>query len=139
MNAPISHKIMKLTNGEEIVCQMDDKIVNDEYQLNYPLKIDVRPQMTEKGVVEALNLSRWVGSYTSQSLFSVKTEHVLLVAEASEGLCRYYDHVVEEIKRIEDKSITKAIAIDDYLDDIDDEDVYDELLDESLTSDDTIH
>ena len=139
MNAPISHKIMKLTNGEEIVCQMDDKIVNDEYQLNYPLKIDVRPQMTEKGVVEALNLSRWVGSYTSQSLFSVKTEHVLLVAEASEGLCRYYDHVVEEIKRIEDKSITKAIAIDDYLDDIDDEDVYDELLDKSLSSDDTIH
>ena len=139
MNAPISHKIMKLTNGEEIVCQIDDKIVNDEYQLNYPLKIDVRPQMTEKGVVEALNLSRWVGSYTSQSLFSVKTEHVLLVAEASEGLCRYYDHVVEEIKRIEDKSITKAIAIDDYLDDIDDEDVYDELLDESLSSDDTIH
>ena len=139
MNAPISHKIMKLTNGEEIVCQMDDKIVNDEYQLNYPLKIDVRPQMTKRGVVEALNLSRWVGSYTSQSLFSVKTEHVLLVAEASEGLCRYYDHVVEEIKRIEDKSITKAIAIDDYLDDIDDEDVYDELLDESLTSDDTIH
>jgi hypothetical protein len=139
MNAPISHKIMKLTNGEEIVCQMDDKIVNDEYQLNYPLKIDVRPQMTKRGVVEALNLSRWVGSYTSQSLFSVKTEHVLLVAEASEGLCRYYDHVVEEIKRIEDKSITKAIAIDDYLDDIDDEDVYDELLDESLSSDDTIH
>ena len=139
MNAPISHKIMKLTNGEEIVCQMDDKIVNDEYQLNYPLKIDIRPQMTEKGVVEALNLSRWVGSYTSQSLFSVKTEHVLLVAEASEGLCRYYDHVVEEIKRIENKAITKAISINDYLDDIDDEDVYDELLDESLSSDDTIH
>ena len=139
MNAPISHKIMKLTNGEEIVCQMDDKIVNDEYQLNYPLKIDVRAQMTKKGVVEALNLSRWVGSYTSQSLFSVKTEHVLLVAEASEGLCRYYDHVVEEIKRIENKAITKAISINDYLDDIDDEDVYDELLDESLTSDDTIH
>ena len=139
MNAPISHKIMKLTNGEEIVCQIDDKIVNDEYQLNYPLKIDVRAQMTKKGVVEALNLSRWVGSYTSQSLFSVKTEHVLLVAEASEGLCRYYDHVVEEIKRIENKAITKAISINDYLDDIDDEDVYDELLDESLSSDDTIH
>jgi len=139
MNAPISHKIMKLTNGEEIVCQIDDKIVNDEYQLNYPLKIDVRPQMTKRGVVEALNLSRWVGSYTSQSLFSVKTEHVLLVAEASEGLCRYYDHVVEEIKRIENKAITKAISINDYLDDIDDEDVYDELLDKSLSSDDTIH
>jgi hypothetical protein len=139
MNAPISHKIMKLTNGEEIVCQIDDKIVNDEYQLNYPLKIDIRPQMTKKGVVEALNLSRWIGSYTSQSLFSVKTDHVLLVAEASEGLCKYYDHVVKEIKRIEDNSTRSAIAIDDYLDDVDNEDVYDELLDESLSSDDTIH
>jgi hypothetical protein len=139
MNAPISYKIMKLTNGEEIVCQMGNEIVNDEYQLNYPLKIDIRPQMTEKGVVEALNLSRWVGSYTSQSLFSVKTDHVLLVAEASEGLCKYYDHVVKEIKRIEDNSTRSAIAIDDYLDDVDNEDVYDELLDESLSSDDTIH
>ena len=139
MNTEIPYKVIKLTTGEEIVCRLGNEIVNDEYQLNYPLKMEVRSQMTSKGVVEALNLSRWVGSYTSQSLFSVKTEHVLLVAEASEGLCRYYDHVVEEIKRIEDKSITKAIAIDDYLDDIDDEDVYDELLDESLSSDDTIH
>jgi hypothetical protein len=139
MNAPISYKIMKLTNGEEIVCQMGNEIVNDEYQLNYPLKIDIRPQMTKKGVVEALNLSRWIGSYTSQSLFSVKTDHVLLVAEASEGLCKYYDHVVKEIKRIEDNSTRSAIAIDDYLDDVDNEDVYDELLDESLSSDDTIH
>ena len=136
MNAPISHKIMKLTNGEEIVCQMDDKIVNDEYQLNYPLKIDVRPQMTKKGVVEALNLSRWVGSYTRQSLFFVKTDHVLLVAEASEGLCRYYDHVIDEIKRIENKS---SMDTSDYLDDLDDEAVYEDLLDESVSSDDTIH
>ncbi len=136
MNTEIPYKIIKLTTGEEIVCRLGNEIVNDEYQLNYPLKMEVRPQMTSKGVVEALNLSRWIGSYTRQSLFFVKTDHVLLVAEASEGLCRYYDHVIDEIKRIENKS---SMAISDYLDDLDDEDVYEDLLDESISSDDTIH
>ena len=136
MNTEIPYKIIKLTTGEEIVCRLGSEIVNDEYQLNYPLKMEVRAQMTSKGVVEALNLSRWLGSYTKQFLFSVKTNHVLLVAEASEGLCRYYDHVIDEIKRIENKS---SMAISDYLDDLDDEDVYEDLLDESISSDDTIH
>ena len=136
MNTEIPYKVIKLTTGEEIVCRLGSEIVNDEYQLNYPLKMEVRAQMTSEGVVEALNLSRWFGSYTGQSLFSIKTNHVLLVAEASEGLCRYYDHVIDEIKRIENKS---SMAISDYLDDLDDEDVYEDLLDESLSSDDTIH
>ena len=136
MNTEIPYKVIKLTTGEEIVCRLGSEIVNDEYQLNYPLKMEVRPQMTSKGVVEALNLSRWLGSYTKQFLFSVKTNHVLLVAEASEGLCRYYDHVIDEIKRIENKS---SMAISDYLDDLDDEAVYEDLLDESVSSDDTIH
>ena len=136
MNTEIPYKVIKLTTGEEIVCRLGSEIVNDEYQLNYPLKMEVRAQMTSEGVVEALNLSRWFGSYTGQSLFSVKTNHVLLVAEASEGLCRYYDHVIDEIKRIENKS---SMAINDYLDDLDDEAVYEDLLDESVSSDDTIH
>jgi len=136
MNTEIPYKVIKLTTGEEIVCRLGSEIVNDEYQLNYPLKMEVRPQMTSKGVVEALNLSRWLGSYTKQFLFSVKTNHVLLVAEASEGLCRYYDHVIDEIKRIENKS---SMDTSDYLDDLDDEAVYEDLLDESVSSDDTIH
>ena len=136
MNTEIPYKVIKLTTGEEIVCRLGSEIVNDEYQLNYPLKMEVRPQMTSKGVVEALNLSRWLGSYTKQFLFSVKTNHVLLVAEASEGLCRYYDHVIDEIKRIENKS---SMDTSDYLDNLDDEAVYEDLLDESVSSDDTIH
>ena len=133
MNTEIPYKVIKLTTGEEIVCRLGSEIVNDEYQLNYPLKMEVRAQMTSKGVVEALNLSRWLGSYTKQFLFSVKTNHVLLVAEASEGLCRYYDHVIDEIKRLE-----KSRPMD--MDEDDDGDIDDiELLNEILSSDDTIH
>ena len=106
---------------------------NDEYQLNCPLKMEVRQQMTKAGPMDSLNLSRWIGPYTKQSFFTIKTSHVFLVAEASEGLSRYYEHVMKEIERLDDKILS------DDLEDIDDEDVYDELLDEAVSSDDTIH
>ena len=32
MNTP-SYKVVKLTNGEEVICQLGDEIINDEYQL----------------------------------------------------------------------------------------------------------
>ena len=129
MNTP-SYKVVKLTNGEEVICQLSDEIINDEYQLNCPLKMEVRQQMTKTGPMDSLNLSRWVGPYTKQSLFSIKTFHVLLIAEASEGLSRYYERVMQEIERLDDKSTS---------DDFDDEDIYDELLDDAISSDDTIH
>ena len=132
MNTP-SYKVVKLTNGEEVICQLGDDIINDEYQLNCPLKMEVRQQMTKAGPMDSLNLSRWIGPYTKQSFFTIKTSHVLLVAEASEGLSRYYEHVMKEIERLDDKIIS------DDLEDIDDEDVYDELLDEAVSKDDTIH
>ncbi len=133
MNTEIPYKVIKLTTGEEIVCRLGSEIVNDEYQLNYPLKMEVRTQITNNGAIDSLNLSRWIGSYTKQSLFHIKTNHVLLVAEASEGLCRYYDHVIKEIKRLE-----KSRPMD--MDEDDDGDIDDiELLNEILSSDDTIH
>ena len=128
-----TYKVVKLTNGEEIICQLGDNIDNGEYKINFPLKMEVHSVLTKEGPVDSLNLSRWIGPYTKQSLFSIKTSHILLIAEASEGLSRYYEHVIKEIERLDDKDIS------DDLEDVNDEDVYDELLDEAVTSDDTIH
>ena len=132
MNTP-SYKVVKLTNGEEVICQLGDDIINDEYQLNCPLKMEVKQQMTKAGPMDSLNLSRWIGPYTKQSFFTIKTSHVLLVAEASEGLSRYYEHVMKEIKQL-DSPEKRA-----YLDDIKDEDMYDDLLEELEVDSDTVH
>ncbi len=40
MNTP-SYKVVKLTNGEEIICQLSDDINNGEYKINFPLKMKV--------------------------------------------------------------------------------------------------
>ena len=132
MNTP-SYKVIKLTNGEEIICQLGDNIDNGEYKINFPLKMEVHSVLTKEGSVDSLNLSRWIGPYTEQSKFSIKSDHVLLVANASPGLSRYYEHVIKEIKHLD------APEKRSTLDDIRDEDVYDELLEEIETENDTIH
>ena len=129
-----SYKVVKLTNGEEIICQLGDDIVNGEYMINLPLKMEVQSQLTKKGFVDSLNLSHWIGPYTEQSLFTIKSSHVLLIADASEGLCRYYEHVIREIENVDNSKTTKQA-----LDNIKDEDVYDELLLELESENDTVH
>ena len=128
-----SYKVVKLTNGEEIICQLGDDIDNGEYKINFPLKMEVHSVLTKEGPVDSLNLSRWIGPYTEQSLFSIKSDHILLVANASEGLCRYYEHVMKELKQLDAPEKRAS------LDDIDDEEVYDDLLEELEDSNKTIH
>jgi hypothetical protein len=59
-------------------------------------------------------------------------EHVLTIADASEGLSRYYEHVRREITRVDAPKYRKS------LDEIENEEVYDDLLAE-LETEDTIH
>ena len=132
MDTITSYKVIKLTNGEEIVCQLGDDIDNGEYKINFPLKMKVYSMPTKEGVVDSLNLSRWVGPYTEQSKFSIKSDHVLLIANASPGLSRYYEHVMKEINQLDEPE--KRLELDNIVD----EDVYDELLEE-LESSNTIH
>ena len=133
MNTPTPYKIVKLTNGDNIICQINDDIDNGKYKINFPLKMEVQSHMTKEGPVDSLNLSRWIGPYSEESCFLIKSDHVLLVANASEGLSRYYEHVMKEINQL-DAPQKKSI-----LDNIDDEDVYDELLEELEIDNNTVH
>ena len=132
MNTDTPYKIVKLTNGDDLICEVDDHD-DIEYKINFPLKMEVSSMTTKEGQVDSLNLSRWIGPYTEQSFFSIRREHVLVIANASEGLGRYYEHVRRQIIQL-DTPEKRAI-----LDDINDEDIYDELLSELETETDTIH
>ena len=127
-----TYKVIKLLNGEELVCELGEGVVNDSYEITHPLKMEVESKLTKQGPVDSLNLSRWIGPYTEQSLFNIKTSHVLIVAEASEGLSRYYEHVRRQIMKLDSPNYRES------LDDISNEEVYDDLLTE-LDIDDTIH
>ena len=51
-----SYKILKLSNGEMIVCELNNYI-NDSYEIMNPLKMEVIARMTPKGPAETLNLT----------------------------------------------------------------------------------
>ena len=74
----------------------------------------------------------FIVSNTVCSLFNIKISHVLTVADASEGLTRYYEQVRNEIVRLDSPKYRKS------LDDITNEEVYDDLL-ADLETEDTIH
>ena len=135
MSITTPYKILKLTNGENLICQINDDVDNGEYKISFPLKMEVHSLMTKEGPAESLNLSRWIGSYTDQSRFLIKSDHILLVANASEGLCRFYEHTMKEIEQ----SNTSEKKLSKDLDDINDEEIYDELLEELDTPNKTIH
>ena len=126
------YKVLKLLNGEELICELGDSVVDDSYEITHPLKMQVESKLTRQGPVDSLSLSRWIGPYTEQSLFSIKTAHVLIVADASEGLSRYYERVRREITRLDSPNYRKS------LDNISNEEVYEDLL-ANLEIDDTIH
>ena len=128
MNTTTTYKVLKLLNGEELICELGDGVVDDSYEIIRPLKMQVESKLTRHGHVESLNLTRWIGPYTEQSLFNIKTSHVLIIADASAGLSRYYEHVRKQIIQVNSPK----------LDDITNEEVYEDLLTD-LEIEDTIH
>ncbi len=91
------YKIVKLTNGENIICKLVSD--NEKLQVSHPLRMDVVTHMTQKGMAESLNLSRWLQPFSDQQVYTINMSHVLTIANVSLGLERYYEHV---LRRIED-------------------------------------
>jgi len=132
MNTTTTYKVLKLLNGEELICELGDDVVDDSYEIIRPLKMQVESKLTRHGHVDSLNLTRWIGPYTEQSLFNIKTSHVLIIADASTGLSKYYEHVRKQIVKVDSPKYKKS------LDDISNEEVYEDLLTD-LETEDTIH
>jgi|LWDU01.1.fsa_nt_gi hypothetical protein len=129
MNQTI-YKVVKLTNGEDLICKLSDAVVDGKYEIAYPLKIQVISQLTPAGPVESLNLSMWMAPYTEKICFNIEPQHILLIAEASIGLSKYYEHVIHKINTSPDEN---------NLDDINNEDVYDDLLNDIEVPNKSIH
>ena len=88
-----SYKVLKLSNGEMIVCEIndyDDKM----YDIMNPLKMDVVPIQSRSGIGETLNLTPWLQHFTDQKYFNIDKSHCILIADASVGLSKYYEYVM---------------------------------------------
>ena len=138
----VSYTVLKLANGEDIICEVDFEQYNVEadlpqriYEIQNPLLITHTKEMSPEGMREGLSLSRWFQPFTEQKYFTIPATTVVTSAAASPGLSKYYEYVLKRIGDEYDEIVTEEKDLDDYSND----DIYDELLDEYETPSKAIH
>jgi hypothetical protein len=110
-----TYKILKLISGENIICELSEE--NGKYEISRPLLMNIHSRINSTGMSESLMLSRWVQPFTEQKCFEIDPKHVIIMLPASPGLSIYYEGILNRLDNSE-------------FNDINDEEIYDELLDE---------
>ena len=95
----MNYQIVKLSNGEDIICNVE-KNIDGTLQISAPLKMETYNRSTDKGVVEALGLSRWIQPYSDEEKFTIQKNSIVIMTPASSGLTRYYEYVLDNMKNI---------------------------------------
>ena len=134
----ISYKIIKLTNGEDIIASLTSNNA-DNIEIQDPLLMTVISQRTnfDRGENDSLNLSRWIEPYTEQKYFDIKKSTIVTMANVSFGLSRYYEYFIHKLKTWEeDERGSKTKSFDE---EFTDEEIYDELLEELKVESKLIH
>jgi len=124
-------KIMKLSNGEEIIARLIEPVKPTKYIIEYPLKLSSTPKSTKYGVEESISLQRWI-HFSTENTFDVPSHSVIIITNASYGLIKFYEHCLNRMEA-EDKDFVPSPSMRD-LDGIEDEDLFDDLDDYRISS-----
>jgi len=127
-------KIVKLSNGEDIICMIENNEPGKECKISYPLLMQVIPQQTPRGAAESLLLSKWVQPFTDDLFFEIKSDNIILVADASPDLCKYYEYV---LSKMNEDNAREVVQHTEFEDDFVEEDG--ELSTRLATGSDSIH
>ena len=127
-------KILKLTNGDEIITTLSGKNDTSVVTAHNPLKINSYPRVSKKGIEESMALSRWV-SYGENDKCEIIKNNIVAVTTASVGIAKFYEFCVlrmkkgkdallaeqeptpEQLRRLEEEM--EEDIMDDYFDDND--------------------
>ena len=123
-----TYKILKLISGENIICELSED--NGKYEISRPLLMNIQSRVNHTGMTESLMLSRWVQPFTEQRYFEIDPKHVIIILPASPGLSVYYEGILNKLDNTDDEP---------FVDDFEDEEIYEELLDELETESKYIH
>ena len=94
----VSYTIVKITNGEDIICELEEKSKN-VYEIQNPLQIITTRDVQNGGVQESLSLGRWCHPFTDQTYFSIPVDAVVTTAKASPGLSKYYEYILKRTEQ----------------------------------------
>ena len=96
-----NYQILKLTNGENIICDIKTQNENDIIlEVTAPLKMDIMSHVTREGIQEGLALTRWVQPFTDEKEIAINKSTIVTMVPASLGMSKYYEYVLKNIKQM---------------------------------------
>ena len=92
-----NYQVIKLTNGEDIICDLKESESGYLLKVKSPLKMEIVNRVTKSGMVEGLALTRWVQPFTEQESVKINKSTVVTMVPASIGMSKYYRYVLKSI------------------------------------------
>ena len=104
MHQPTSKvKIIKLDNGDDIVCPFPEKQLDEKtglIRLVKPLLIKYVPQLTPMGFKDFVALIKWA-AYTNDEIITIPIKKILTITNASMEMTRSFEHMSKEYQTLE--------------------------------------
>lgn len=132
-------KILKLTNGDEIITTLSAVKDNSVVTAHNPLRIHTYPRATKMGIEESMALSRW-SAFSENGNCEIIKNNIVAVSTASIGIGKFYDYCILRMKEGKSAHLASKEPTDEQLQMIEDElkeELFDEYDDEYLSK--TIH
>ena len=131
----VKTKILKLTNGDEIITTLSAEAANTFVTAHNPLKINSYPRVSKTGIEESMALSRWV-SYGENDSCEIIKNNIVAVTSASIGIAKFYEFCVLRMKKGKDALLAEQEPTPQQLRKLEEE-LDEEMLDEYFDDEDT--
>ena len=96
-------KIIKLINGDDIVCSFPKKQLEQKsplIRIEKPLLIKYVPQLTSMGIRDYIALIKWA-AYTNDSIITIPKDKILTITNASSEMGKSYEHMANNYEKID--------------------------------------
>jgi len=96
-------KIIKLINGDDIVCGLAKDQLPDKstlLRIDRPLQIKYVSQLTPKGLKDYIALIKWV-AYTNDKVVSIPKDKIMTITNATEEMTKSYLDVALKYERMD--------------------------------------
>ena len=96
-------KIIKLINGDDIVCSFPKKQLEQKsplIRIVKPLLIKYVPQIPPMGFKDYIALIKWA-AYTNDSIITIPKDKILTITNASSEMGKSYEHMANNYEKID--------------------------------------
>ena len=94
----INIKIVKLENGDDIVCSFPSDQLPEEHALlriTKPLQIKYIPQLTPGGFRDYVALVKWA-AYTSDQVITIPKQKIMTITNATNEMQKSYVNIIKD-------------------------------------------